>query len=188
MLSPPDAQGGLLAAQPRRWRYLRVRLCFSESGTPVDAQAFMMLILRAVRSMFGLAGEAQPVSLVRYDEDLREGILRTSTAALKQLWCSLTSVTECDRRPCHMRWSRSLGVASAHNPRPCGLLRSEGSDCSRDCGFFGALHAATAPASLDPSEGWPTEHADQSAATGFQETYFSELKPRGQASSNQAIL
>ena len=86
-----------------RWSFVRCRLSFHSGDGVVDASGFAVAVTAAVRGLLGEVGAALPVEIILFDDALQEAILRCPAPRLSQLWGSLTTCTEFDKRPCSFR-------------------------------------------------------------------------------------
>ena len=86
-----------------RWSFVRCRLSFHSGDGVVDASGFAVAVTAAVRGLLGEVGAALPVEIILFDDALQEAILRVPAPRLRELWGSLTTCTEFDKRPCSFR-------------------------------------------------------------------------------------
>ncbi|XP_060551733.1 ribonuclease P protein subunit p14-like [Ruditapes philippinarum] len=76
---------------------------FEDVDLQISALDFKQIVIEAVTSLFGLAGAATLIDILRYDEHERTAIIRIYHKCLTKIWSSLSFYGKYRGRACAFR-------------------------------------------------------------------------------------
>eukprot|EP00123_Amoebidium_parasiticum_P000981 comp11943_c0_seq1/m.6615 comp11943_c0_seq1/g.6615 ORF comp11943_c0_seq1/g.6615 comp11943_c0_seq1/m.6615 type:complete len:119 (-) comp11943_c0_seq1:272-628(-) len=91
-----------IVSQKPRYFYLLVRIEFDRPITNFSEVLVRNMSVQALLTLFGQAGAAIIVDVLRVDEDTGECILRAPAEDIVRVWSSLTVLAEYNKVPCRI--------------------------------------------------------------------------------------